>query len=71
MLGGSSYPDFSNKGTWQKKFESRTRYRQLLTTVFDDSKHLLSEQATIYIRTDKRKFTHETTIKVLRDVFPE
>lgn len=71
MLGGSSYPDFSNKGTWQKKFESRARYRQLLTTVFSESKHLLSKQATIYIRTDKRKFTHETTMEVMRDIFPD
>ncbi len=32
---------------------------------------LLAEDATVYVRTDKREFTYRTTVSVLRQVFPE
>jgi len=71
MLGGSDQPEFENKGDWQKKFASKSLYAELLITVFQDSQPLLDEDATIYVRTDMRKFTFETTLETLIQVFPQ
>ncbi|NJL54263.1 site-specific DNA-methyltransferase [bacterium] len=69
MLGGSAYPLWY-PGTSTNKFENKLNYSNLLASVFSASTSLLKEQACIYVRTDARKFTYETTLKILRDVFP-
>jgi hypothetical protein len=69
MLGGPAHPHKSG-GVWQGKFESRAAYQSLLRQVFQASSNVLQETATIYVRTDARKFTYETTLTVLREVFP-
>jgi hypothetical protein len=70
MLGGDSHP-VRTRGVWQSKFQSRTAYRTLLETVFRDCAALLSRSATIYVRTDARQFTYETTLAALQLAFPE
>jgi DNA methylase len=52
------------------KFEARKEYRRLLERVFSRAARLLEEDATVYVRTDSREFTHRTTVEVLRKVFP-
>jgi hypothetical protein len=70
MLGGSSEPSWSGK-LWEKRFESKVEYRQLLEKVFAGCAENLTPDAIVYIRTDARKFTLETTCEVLRTTFPQ
>lgn len=70
MLGGPNIPTWiSNK--WQNRFESKTAYRELLQIVFSGCAEIMETRATIYVRTDARQFTRETTLEVLHDVFPQ
>jgi len=71
MLGGPAYPTYDGRSRWQKKFDSKEGYKQLLKSVFTHSKKLLSKDATLYIRTDARKFTLDTTLEVLVNLYPE
>lgn len=57
-------------GPWRKKFESKERYIELLRSVFRDCARIMAEDATVYVRTDVREFTRETTLVALRDAFP-
>lgn len=69
LLGGP--PNALRNGNGRcGKFEAREGYHQLLERVFTKSARLLEEDATVYVRTDSREFTHRTTIAVLRKVFP-
>ena len=70
MLGGPEYPTYDGRSRWQKKFDSKEGYKTLLTTVFSHSKRLLCEDAAIYIRTDARRFTLDTTLDVLISLYP-
>ena len=70
MLGGPEKPIWISE-KWQNRFESKTAYRELLQKVFEESAKLLSTNATIYVRTDARRFTYETTLEVLNQTFPQ
>lgn len=70
MLGGSSLPRYDNKSKWQKKFSGQEDYKMLLRNVFSASTPLLADDAVIYIRTDARKFTYNTTLEILCEMFP-
>lgn len=70
MLGGIEHPA-AMQGAWQGRFESRPAYRILLQTVFRSCAAVMSRKATIYVRTDARAFTFETTMECLRDAFPK
>jgi hypothetical protein len=52
------------------KFENRQRYRDLLRRVFSKAAELLADDATVYVRTDRREITYTTTTEVLKEVFP-
>jgi DNA modification methylase len=69
LLGG---PPTSRRigGKHRGKFESKPQYRQLLLEVFGRSKPLLQRDGIVYVRTDRRKLTLNTTREVLREVFP-
>jgi hypothetical protein len=56
-------------GRHRGKFEDRTGYRSLLSDVFGKSASLLSRSAVIYVRTDHRSVTYQTTREVLKEVF--
>jgi hypothetical protein len=57
-------------GRYRGKFEHRERYRALLFKVFDKAAKLLSSDSVVYVRTDRRKITYQTTLEVLSQVFP-
>ena len=69
MLGHDPIP-YWRSGRWQRKFQSRSDYYYLLEKVFMGSASLMSENATVVVRTDARKFTHSTTIEILKLAFP-
>src|SRR5262249_35149310 len=52
------------------KFEHRQKYRDLLRNVFTLASAMLADDATVYVRTDKREITYTTTAEVLKEVFP-
>jgi len=70
LLGGREAPR-SPRQECKRKFDDRRQYTEMLQTVFLRSRPLLSRGAIIYIRTDARKFTLESTIEALGRVFPK
>jgi len=69
MLGGPNQPIWiSDK--WKNKFESKSAYRELLQKVFRGCAEIMTSTAIIYVRTDARQFTQETTKEILRNLFP-
>jgi hypothetical protein len=70
MLGGAEGPERTGE-PWEGRFESQTDYRELLESVFTASCEGLSRRAIIYVRTDAREFTYNTTCEVLREAFPK
>lgn len=70
MLGHEPTPSKTG-GTWQNGFWSQTEYRNLLKTVFTKCAAVMSDQATVWVRTDARIFTREVTDETLRAVFPD
>lgn len=69
LLGGPPHAGRSGNGR-SGKFEHPEHYKALLDQVFRCARCVLHKDATVYVRTDARKFTRDTTIGVLRDVFP-
>lgn len=68
LLGGP--PSASRfAGNHRGKFSNQKRYEELLRTVFSKCAPILSRNATVYVRTDSRKVTYETTRRVLGEVF--
>jgi hypothetical protein len=57
-------------GAVRGKFEDRQRYRELLRSVFGLASQMLADDATVYVRTDKRETTYTATTEVLKEVFP-
>ena len=70
LLGMPDHPR-KESNRYGGKFSNQERYRQLLKQVFLRAKPLLTEDATIYVRTDRRKSTLDATLAVLEEVFPE
>lgn len=69
MLGGPNEAKVSahkHKG----RFNSENEYTDLLDLVFCKTVKLMDERSVIYVRTDARKFTKNTTIEVLRKHYP-
>lgn len=69
MLGG---PPHARRvgGRHRGKFESRAEYRKLLYQVFRQAARLLRRDAVVYVRTGRQQVTYQTTLEVLRKVFP-
>ena len=70
MLGGPDKPTVlpeKHKG----RFNSKPDYEILLDVVFGESAKMLSSKGVVYVRTDYREFTLETTKRVLRKHFPD
>ncbi|NVJ98358.1 MAG: site-specific DNA-methyltransferase [Alphaproteobacteria bacterium] len=69
LLGGPDQPKTiqePNKG----RFVNREKYRLLLEDVFGKCSKLMADESTVYVRTDKRQYTFETTLNVLTECFP-
>lgn len=70
MLGGPDRPSQRENG-WRGKFQCRVTYRKLLQQVFASCAEVMSSTAFVYVRTDARQFTRNTTINVLQETFPQ
>jgi len=70
LLGGPPQPR-SPREDCKRKFENKEHYVEMLRAILNKSKRLLAPGAVIYIRTDARRFTFESTLRVLEEIFPE
>lgn len=69
LLGGSQIP-MSNSERYKGRFVNKKEYYNLLDTVFGNCVLLMDEESTIYVRTDKREYTFNTTLEILQKHFP-
>jgi hypothetical protein len=69
MLGGPNRPS-SGEHPYKKRFDNKAAYRKLLEDAFRKAAERLRADAILFVRTDARKFTYETTEAVLRTLFP-
>ncbi len=67
MLGEGDLPTYASA----ERYGSRARYTEMLRTVFAAAKRLLYENATVFVRTDSRAFTRDTTRAVLEELWPD
>ena len=70
MLGGNETPT-TIKEKHKGRFSDKDNYFELLDNVFGNSALMMAEESTIYVRTDKRKYTFDTTLNILTKHFPE
>ena len=66
MLGGPSLPSHSSA----TRYADPEKYEELITDVFEETRRHCKDNATIYVRTDARPFTLETTLDVLHEFWP-
>jgi DNA modification methylase len=69
MLGGKEIPS-TIKEKHKGRFSDKDNYFKLLDNVFGNSALMMAEESTIYVRTDKRKYTFDTTLHILTKHFP-
>jgi DNA modification methylase len=70
LLGEDERPKLSTD-KHKKRFNSKQDYKSLLQTVFQNSAEVMSNKSTIFVRTDARDFTYETTLETLKNTFPK
>ena len=70
LLGGTREPEYS-KETHKGRFNNKEQYKALLDTVFKNCASLMAKKSCIYVRTDARSFTFDTTVDVLKRNFPK
>ena len=66
MLGGSPLPEHDTS----QRHVSRPRYREMLQGVFEAAHRCMLDDAVIYVRTDTRSYTLQTTKEVLASIWP-
>lgn len=71
LLGGPERPNNMVSNQYGGKFSNQSKYQQLLGRTFAKCKPLLSNEAVIYVRTDKRESTYSNTKAALESNFPE
>jgi hypothetical protein len=69
LLGGPEKPRSPGEPC-KRKFENKKHYVDMLCQVFAKSKSLLKRNAVVFVRTDARQFTRESTIEALESAFP-
>jgi hypothetical protein len=69
LLGGPDKPTTLSE-KHRGRFNSMPDYEDLLDIVFGESAKMLSNKGVVYVRTDYRKFTLETTKNILKKHFP-
>nr|WP_320022216.1 DNA methyltransferase [uncultured Draconibacterium sp.] len=69
LLGGAENPQ-SLKDKHKGRFVNKVDYYNLLDNVFGLSSRMMEERNTIYVRTDKREFTFNSTLEILNKHFP-
>lgn len=69
LLGSNETPTL-NKHKHKGRFNSKIDYYELLDNVFGQCSKIMEDKSTIYVRTDCRDFTFNTTLDVLKKHFP-
>jgi hypothetical protein len=70
LLGGADKPEAQND-KHKRRFSNKQEYIDLLDSVFGNCALMMKENSTIYVRTDGRDFTRNTTLDILRKKFPD
>jgi len=70
LLGGEANGN-SLKEKHKGRFVSKQDYHDLLDNVFGLCSKMMKRKSTIYVRTDKREFTFNTTLEILKKYFPK
>ncbi|MCU7919696.1 MAG: site-specific DNA-methyltransferase [Candidatus Thiodiazotropha sp. (ex Epidulcina cf. delphinae)] len=70
MLDGPPNP-INSAGRWENRFHGMEDYRYLLKSVFSKAAKYMVRDSRIVVRTDARQFTFDTTLDVLKTVFPD
>jgi len=70
LLGGSENPQSLNE-KYKGRFINKHDYYNLLDTVFGLCARLMRRKSTVYVRTDKREFTFNSTLEILKKHFPK
>ena len=71
LLGGPERPGSRASNLYGGKFSNWVQHRQLIDRVFARLKPVLSADAVIYVRTDRRELTYRNTLDALLRNFPE
>lgn len=66
MLGGDPLPTYRHAS----RFEDQNEYYSMMFDVFAEARRLSKDNAIVYVRTDARTFTLETTLEVLEEYWP-
>lgn len=69
LLGGSENPQ-SLKDKHKGRFVNKQEYYDLLDNVFGLCAKIMKRKSTVYVRTDKRDFTFNSTLQILKKHFP-
>ena len=70
LLGSSEIPKLS-QDKYKRRFVCKEDYYNLLDTVFGNCAALMDDKSTIYVRTDRREFTFNSTFETLKKHFPK
>lgn len=70
MLGNEPIVTRSQE-KYRGAFESVVEYRFLLMSVFSQASELMSQKGCVYVRTDARILTYNTTLEILHSCFPQ
>lgn len=70
LLGGEANPQ-SLKEKHKGRFVNKKEYYDLLDNVFGLCSKMMKQKSTIYVRTDKREFTFNSTLEILKKYFPK
>jgi len=70
MLGDDPEPKYQ-QNKHKGRFLSKDVYYVLLDEVFGSCSKLMADKSTVYIRTDSREFTLNTTLEILKNHFPD
>jgi len=70
LLGGEANGN-SLKEKHKGRFVNKQEYYNLLDNVFRLCSKMMKRKSTIYVRTDKREFTFNTTLEILKKYFPK
>lgn len=69
LLGDNEVPKLK-KEKYKGRFNSKEDYYDLLDFVFENCSNIMEERSTIYVRTDRREFTFNSTLEILKKHFP-
>ena len=67
FLGGADWPVWRQ----EQRYSNRNRYGEMIGGVFSVAKKMMAKDACLVVRTDRRRFTLETTVCVLNDLWPK